>query len=148
MKKLLLSAFGLALLATAAVAQSYLPVPSNIFSAGDIVVAQDGNNLKGSTTLTLGDDGTAVSQIAVFTAAITPSEVAAEQCAEQSFAVTGLVSSDHVVVNHAYTMSVSAAATTARASSGADTLLLMFCNVTGTANTPAAGGITVLAIRA
>ena len=148
MKKLFLSAFGLLLMAGVAMAQSYLPVPSGIFSAGDVVVAQDGNNLTGSATLTLGASGSAVSQIAVFSATITPAEVTASQCAEQSFTVTGLTSSDSVSVNHAYTAAASAAATTARASSGSDTLLITFCNVSSSNATPTGGTINVLAIRA
>ncbi|MDZ4253543.1 MAG: hypothetical protein U1A72_13330 [Sulfuritalea sp.] len=161
--------------AAVALAAAYFPVPSNIWATGDVVVAQDANNLTGVaavasgqvltsagtatkpawsaspslTSLTLGS-GTAITKIQVLSATITPTQLDLSplgQCEEQSFTLTGLTSADKVAVNPAFATNASAYMTTARASTGADTILITFCQVSTAAATPAGGTINVLAVR-
>lgn len=171
--------FGLIFAFVFAAAQTsfYWPVASGIWSSkGALVVSQDVNNLTGIapvasgqvltsagtatipvwsaspsfTSLTLGSSGTAITQIQVLSATITPSMVSIAplgNCEEQSFTLTGLTSADKVVVNPAFATHASAAMLTARASTGADTILITFCNYSTADATPTGGTINVLAVR-
>lgn len=124
-----------------ALAQSLLPVPSGIFSAGQLVVAQDANNLKGVP------GGANVSNFAVYAQSITPSATsAAIQTAEQNFTVTGLATTDKVLINGPAPTSL-CPMVHARVSA-ANTLTLAFSVLTAAACTPAAGTYNIIAIRA
>lgn len=141
MKKSFFSGIAIGLflsLGVAAWAQSLLPVPSGIWSAGQIVTAVDANNA-GVAPAGFG------SQIKVYSQTITPAEVATVVCAEQTFTVTGLTTDDKVLYNPPATGNATSAAQ-ARVSA-ADTLAVMYCNPTAGALTPGAGTGVIVAIR-
>jgi hypothetical protein len=131
----------------------YLPIPSGVAEAGQFLKATDGNNVQGSTSLstlslgslTLGTDGTAVTQIRVYSASLTPAAVNTIVCAEQTFTVTGLTTADKVIVNPPAI--ANAVSPVAARVSAANTLALQFCNPTGGSATPAAGAYLIIAIR-
>lgn len=95
-------------------------------------------------TLTVGN-GTAVTKIAVYTATLTPTSVAAATTAEQTFTVNGLTTADKVIVNGP-TPTAGTGIVNTRVSA-ADTLAITFINTTAAAATPAAGTYTIIAIR-
>lgn len=114
------------------------PVPSNIWTAGQIATATDANNL-----------GVAVSpfatQIKTYSQNITPSSVAANLCAEQTFTVNGLITSDKVFFNPVAAGNATSAGQVRV--SAADTLAVTYCNPTSGALTPGAGTAEIVAIR-
>lgn len=119
-----------------------MPVPSNIWTAGQLVTAVDINNIG------VAPSGFAT-QVKVYSSELTPSVVTANLCAEQSFTVTGLASTDKVFLNldeeiAAESSSVSLVA--ARASD-ADTLGITFCNVSGANASPTSGTHVTTAVR-
>jgi len=130
------------------------PLDSDVVTTGEIVVGgSTPGHIIGTTTpsisgsLTIGSSGTAITQMRIVSTALSPSQVAAQSCAEQSFSVSGVTSADALFVNQAFETDVSAALTTARASSTSGTALLTFCNVSSAAATPDDGTFTFLAIR-
>ena len=147
---------GLFLFAGFAEAQEgQLPLPSGIGTSGQLLEIQSDGQAAGTSTpsvtsVTVGS-GTAITKIQVLSAAITPTwwTYAARLglCNEQSFTVTGLSSADKVMVNLAYAMPASVSMVSARASTGANTILITFCNQTTATVTPTGGTINVLAIR-
>jgi len=152
MRKALVSlaaAAALVLCAASASAQTQLyPIPSGVGTAGQAVVFKDGNNIQGSnsispTTLQLGS-GTALTKIVVYSTTVTPGSVAANGCAWQSFTVTGLTTSDKVIINSSVLWTP--AAVGARVSA-ADLLAVNFCNSGNGAASPAGATLTTIAIR-
>lgn len=152
--------FGVFALISLAVAQTsnYLPVPSNVFLAkGAVAVAQDGNNLTGVAPSTAG--GLLTSQgagalptfatiVKQYTALVTPTAVSAGACSDQDATVTGLLAADYTFVNLAYVNTSTVTALVAsRASTGANTVVLTWCNMSNTSRTPSGGSIRVNAIR-
>ena len=120
-------------------------VPKGI---GRVAVTANGLDVTGtatvSTSLAVGA-GTAVTKIAAYAPSLTPASVAADTSAEQTFTVTGLTTTDKVIVN-----GPTPAAGTGIVNawvSAADTLALTFMNATAAAVTPTAGTYTVVAIR-
>ncbi len=95
-------------------------------------------------TITVGG-GTAVTKIAVYTATLTPTSVAAATTAEQTFTVNGLTTTDKVIVNGP-TPTAGTGIVNARVSA-ANTLAITFINTTEAAATPATGTYTIIAIR-
>lgn len=95
--------------------------------------------VSGATTqtgaLTLGT-GTAMTRLAYYTAALTPAEVAADTCAEQTFTVTGITAGDAVFVNKP-TAQAGLGIGGVRASA-ANQVGINFCNTTDAAITPTA----------
>lgn len=106
------------------------------------VIGQAGG---GASGLTLGASGTRLTQIRVYAPSLTPTSVAANSSAEQTFAVTGLSTADKVLLNGP-APTANCVPVHARVSV-ADTLKVTFVNVTAGALTPAAGTYLVLAIR-
>jgi hypothetical protein len=106
-----------------------LSLPAAITAPGTLAV---------TTSLTVGS-GTAVTRIGYYTATLTPAEVAASTCAEQTFTVTGITAGDVVFVNKP----------TAQAglglggvrTSGANEVAINFCNPTLAAITPTAAQV-------
>lgn len=94
-------------------------------------------------SLAVGTDGTTLTKIKKYSQTITPTEVAIATAAEQTFTVTGLVTTDVVVVNPAATGNATAVAS-ARVSA-ANTLAITFVNPTAGALTPGAGTYSILA---
>lgn len=145
-------AAALVLLPFVAAAQTqYLPIPSGVGTSGQVLaVTSDGNNVQGTsaiaaaTSVTVGSSGTAITQIRVFSQTITPGQVAANTCAEQSVTVTGVATTDKLIFNA--TQGLSPAFTHIRPS-GANTVALMFCNPGNSAASPAAGTVNIIAIR-
>lgn len=115
-----------------------MPVPSNIWAAGQIVTAVDANNIGVAPN-------TFATQIKVYTQTITPASVAANLCAEQTFTVTGLTTSDKIAYNPAATGNATSAGQVRV--SAADTLAVTYCNPTAGALTPGAGTAEIVAIR-
>lgn len=76
---------------------------------------------------------------------ITPASVATIVCAEQTFTVTGLKTTDAVFVSPAATGNATSM-TQARVSA-ANTLALMYCNPTAGALTPGAGTYKIISVR-
>lgn len=113
---------------------------------GPLSGAVTGTTVSASTSLTVGASGTAITQIRVYSASLTPAEVAANTSAEQTFTVTGLATTDKVFVNKP-TAQAGLGIVGARVSA-ANTLALTFGNFTGTPITPtAAQSYAVVAIR-
>lgn len=76
---------------------------------------------------------------------ITPASVAANTCAEQTFTVTGLRTTDTVVINVAG-ITAGTAAGSPRVSAN-NTLAVAYCNNTAGPLTPNAGSYRIVAIR-
>lgn len=98
-----------------------------------------------ATTSTTVGGGTAITKIAVFAPSLTPASVAAATSAEQTFTVTGLATTDKVIVNGP-AIAAGTGIVNARVST-ADTLVLAFMNATAAAVTPTAGVYNVVAFR-
>ncbi len=158
MKKLLAS-LGVAILAlfgaSLLVAQtSYLPVPSGVGTAGQVLVFSDANNVQGSsaptfaTSAKIGSSGTALTQVTVYSQSVSPSIVTKSTCEEQSVTVTGVSTADKIVINPpAISASPGAVAVAARASA-ANVVAVTYCNAGTAANaTPASGTYNFLAVR-
>lgn len=128
-------------------------VPSGTATTNQVMEMQSDGKVRGTsaltaaTSVTVGSNGTAVTQILVTSASLTPGPVSAGVCDEQSFSVSGITSADKLLVNQGFAANVSAVLTTARASAGAGTVLMTFCNVTSAAASPEAGTFTFVAIR-
>ena len=112
----------------------------------------DGGSYTGITTvgtltsLTVGAAGTAVTQIRNYAPTLTPVATAAViGTAEQTFTVTGLATTDKVIVNGPMPTSL-CPAVTFRVSAG-DTLAIGFTTLTAVECTPAAGVYNIVAIR-
>lgn len=97
------------------------------------------------TSLALGG-GTAITQISAYAPSLTPAATSAViQTTEQTFTVTGLATTDKVVVNGPVPTSLCPAVTFRV--SAADTLAIGFSTLTAVACTPAAGVYNIIAIR-
>jgi hypothetical protein len=118
-----------------------LTVNGGVTATGSITA---GGTLTGSAGLVVGT-GTTLTQIAVYAPSLTPASVAANTSAEQTFTVSGLATSDKVVVNGP-APTAGCPLVHARAS-GLNTLALTFLNTTAGPLTPAAGVHSVIAIR-
>jgi len=105
------------------------------------------SGLAASDNLTIGATGTAtpITQIRVYSQTITPASVAAATVAEQTFTVTGLATTDKVMVNPAATGNATGIAG-ARVSA-ANTLAVAFVNPTAGALVPGAGTYNIIAFR-
>jgi hypothetical protein len=103
----------------------------DILSTGSIVITP-----KTGQTVTIGATGTALTRIGKYTAALTPAEVAANTCAEQTFTVTGVHASDIVFVNKP-TAQAGLGVAGVRAS-GTNQVGITFCNATASPITPTA----------
>jgi uncharacterized protein YraI len=72
-------------------------------ASGQGITLGAGVNITGNTTtvgtLRIGSTGTSLTRITVYTASLSPAEVAANTCAEELFTVTGINASDKVIVN-------------------------------------------------
>lgn len=95
--------------------------------------------------LVLGDSGSSISQIRVYSQTITPASVGAATVAEQTFTVNGLTTADKVIVNQAAISNATGIAGVRV--SAANTLAVRFVNPTAGALTPTAGTWTIVAIR-
>lgn len=96
--------------------------------------------------ISLGASGTALTQMRVYAASITPAaSSAAIQTAEQTFTVTGLATTDIVYINGPAPTSL-CPPTTVRVSA-TNTLAIGFTTLTAAACTPAAGTYNIVAIR-
>lgn len=103
-----------------------------IASAGGITV---------KSSLQIGTSGTAITQQTVYTPSLTPASVSAGAPAEQTFTVTGLATTDTVIVN-----APGAAVFNARVSA-ANTLAVTFMPPAAGSYTPPAGTYRIVAIR-
>lgn len=156
MKKFLCGlAAALILTGAAAIAQTgnYFPVPGNIWSdTGALAVAWDENNLTGIAAVTpgyvLASQGAGVlpawGKVSPASPSLTPAVVAANTCAEQSFALSGVAAGDMVQVSPP--VSTTSAAVVAARASGADTVALTFCNPSSTGVVPDAGTYRLLIV--
>lgn len=88
---------------------------------------------------------TTITKITVYTPSLTPASVTAATTAEQTFTVTGLATTDKVVVNGP-APTAGTGIVGARVSA-ANTLAITFVNATAGALTPAAGTYSVTAFR-
>lgn len=155
MKKFLLGAVATIALAwgLALAGSQNLPVPSNVVASGEIVVGVDDFNVRGTTTpaisgsLTVGSAGTAVSQVKVFSADITPAQVATNVCSEQTFTVTGVATTDSLFFNRLFADTITSAQPIVARVSGANTVGIIFCNVGAASSTPTAGPMEFIGIR-
>lgn len=110
---------------------SYGGAALTLTSAGNITVTP-----KSGQTFTLGSTGTGLTRVAKYSAALTPSAVSANTCAEQTFTVTGIAAGDVVAVNKP-TAQAGLGVAGARASA-TNTVAVNFCNTTGSPITPTA----------
>jgi hypothetical protein len=95
----------------------------------------------------VGSSGTPVTQIVYYSQTLTPASVAAATCAEQTFTVTGLATTDTVLVNASGLVGTTTMIGNARASA-TNTLAIEFCNVSAvTAQTPTSQTYTIRAER-
>ena len=90
-------------------------------------------------------NGTPITKVQVYTATINPAAVGAGTSAEQTFTVTGLTTSDVVVVNKP-SATTGVGIVNARVSA-ADTLALTFMNATAGSVDPASETYTIIALR-
>lgn len=156
-------AVALALSALAHVAEAQtqkMPIPSGVCTAnGQVLTAVDsggavqcstatsGTTGNFSTSITVGSSGTAITQIRVFTVAATPTVISVTTCSEQAITVTGITTSDKLVLNPPTIAASPGAVAVAVRVSAADTAAVTFCNA-GVANaTPAAGNYVFTAFR-
>ena len=84
----------------------------------------------------IGSTGTSLTKIAKYTAVLSPAEVAANTCAEETFTVTGISTTDVVFVNKP-TAQAGLGVAGVRASA-ADQVGITFCNATAAPITPTA----------
>jgi len=96
-----------------------------------------------TTSLTVGS-GTALTRLAYYTATLSPAQVAANTCAEQTFTVTGVTAGDVVFVNKP-TAQAGLGLAGVRAS-GANEVGINFCNTTGAGITPTASQAYVFGV--
>lgn len=96
-----------------------------------------------TTSLTVGS-GTALTRLAYYTATLSPAEVTANTCAEQTFTVTGITAGDVVFVNKP-TAQAGLGLGGVRAS-GANEVGINFCNNTGAGITPTASQAYVFGV--
>lgn len=109
------------------------------YGGGTISISPAGNvslTPKSGGTVTVGSTGTGLTRIAKYSAALTPSAVSANTCAEQTFTVTGVAVGDVIAVNKPAAQAGLGVAG-ARAS-GANQVGINFCNATGSPITPTA----------
>ncbi len=99
-----------------------------------------------STTQATIGSGTAVTKVSLYTPSLTPTAVTADTSAEQTFTVTGLATTDTVVVNPPASFGDGLVLAGARVSA-ANTLAVRFGNMTAGSLTPVAGTYRVLAVR-
>lgn len=111
---------------------------------GNITGDVTATTVAATTSVTVGA-GTPITKIVAYSQALTPASVAAATVAEQTFTVTGLATTDKVVVNPAATGNATGIAG-ARVSA-ADTLAIAFVNPTAGALVPGAGTYNILAFR-
>lgn len=97
------------------------------------------------TSAQVGTSGTPLTQVVVYTPSLTPAAVLPATTAEQTFTVTGLATSDKVIVNGP-APTAGTGIVNVRVSA-ANTLAITFMNATIGALTPTAGTYTVIAIR-
>jgi hypothetical protein len=90
-------------------------------------------------------DNPAGAQIIAFTPTLTPAATSAIQTSEQSFTVTGLLTTDRVFINGPAPTSL-CPPVTARVSA-ANTLAIGFATLSAAACTPAAGTYKILVLR-
>lgn len=115
-----------------------LPIPTGVCdTANALVIAADTHNITCHSQ---------VSKVAYYTATVTPASVAANVCAEQTFTVTGLTTSDVVFINPVATGNATSAGQ-ARVSA-ANTIAITYCNPTAGGLTPGAGTLKVIAFTA
>jgi len=112
-----------------------LPVPSGIFTTDCLVDAADIDELACSP----------ITKVVIYSQTLIPASVAAAVCAEQTFTVTGLATTDKVFFNPVATGNATAAGQVRV--SAADTLAVTYCNPTAGALTPAAGSANIVALR-
>jgi hypothetical protein len=131
-----------------------MPVPAGVFSANEVVYANDTNTLTGSsvvkasnTGLTLGASGTALTQIAVLTATVTSIQVAGNQCDEIAYTVSGVTTSDKILWNTAYAQDAEPVPIVGARAAATDTVELTFCNVNSASSDPVTGTVNLIAIR-
>lgn len=102
--------------------------------------------LAATTSLTVGG-GTAVTKLVVYAAVLTPSAVAANTTAEQTFTVTGLTTADTIIGVNKPTAQAGLGIAGVRVSA-ADTLAITFVNATAGSLTPTASQTySVVALR-
>lgn len=94
--------------------------------------------------LRIGSAGTSINSFSKYSSTLTPASVAADTSAEQTFTVTGLTTSQVVVVNGP-TPTAGTGIVNARVSA-ANTLALTFINSTAAAATPASGVYSLIAL--
>jgi hypothetical protein len=105
----------------------------------------DNKSDNGLGNFQVGDAGTSLTQIRVYSQSLDVASVAANTSAEQTFTVTGLATTDKVFVNKP---SVSAGLVVGNARvSAANTLALTFGNLTAAPIDPAAETYTIVAFR-
>lgn len=115
-------------------------------ASGISMLGDDTLQFKGSSKLQIGDSGSELSQVRLYTATINPASVAANTVAEQTFTVTGLATTDVVMVNNpALTAGLGIAGVRV---SAANTLAVRFVNATAAPIDEASGSWTIVAIRA
>lgn len=142
---------GLLLVAAAAFGQSYLPVPSGVVTADQILVGVDANNVQGSSritpsALTVGSGGSAITGVSLYQVFVSPAQVAATTCAEQSFAVTGVISGEHLSLT-GYPVPTTAGTAVAARPDGSDLVQIRFCNPAATPVVPDDGIYRFLGVK-
>lgn len=90
--------------------------------------------------------GTSIKKVVVYTPSLTPSSVAANTSAEQTFTVAGLTSADTIVAFNPPGLTAGTGIMGVRVS-GADTLAVTFGNMTSGSLTPASGVYKIIAVR-
>lgn len=130
--------------------------PRNNGASRDVVVLGTGGQVSHilanngvMTTLAgnkIGTGGTTITQVKTFGQTITPASVAANTTAVQTFTVTGLVTTDKVVLNIGAAQTAGIGIVGVRCSA-ADTLEIVFSNNTAGALTPVSSACVVLATR-
>ena len=123
------------------------PSPGDIWNTGGVIQYRDNASLTRSLVSTTQTGG---AQLLKLTASITPASVSPGSCAEQSFAVSGLATTDMVLaVAQPSTSSPGTNIAIGGSRVSADnTIAIQFCNITrNSSSTPVAGTYTLAIMR-
>jgi len=122
------------------------PIDATTVTAENVTVsaAVSSATVAASTSLTIAS-GTAITGMKVYTPTITPAAVTANLSNTQTFTVTGLATTDTVVINPVATGNATMVG--GAKVSATDTLQVGFTNPTAGDLTPAAGAWRILAVR-
>jgi hypothetical protein len=122
-----------------------LPIPQGMCSANQLLYAESVNEASCTSTIPAFNSGTAITKIAVLTAAIVNFSLAANTCTVKEYSVSGVTTADKIFVNPTYLAKEAILANAWVSASGV--VEITFCNPHAVAVDPEAGTVNVTALR-